>query len=95
LRVGRQLGTRSELLLGAGKISASGQHDAEVVASLPELGVHLNGISQKGDRAIALPTLGRLNALYHQADRHRIGRRNRCGRIGLRSGRRATGAPES
>jgi len=43
----RPFGGGGKLLLGAGKIAPAGQHDAEIVARLPQVGVDGDGLAQE------------------------------------------------
>ena len=86
LRVGRELRGRRELLLGAGEIACVREHDAQVVARLPQVRVDPDRLAQERRRALTLPVLRGLHPLHHLAHSDGVRRRQGDGRLRTRPG---------
>ena len=62
---GASFAAAASCVLRAREIARRGEHDAEVVARLPQVGVDGDGLAQERHRPVALPVLRRLDALHH------------------------------
>src|SRR4051812_27459127 len=76
LAFGRDLRRGAELLFSVGEIAAVREHDAEVVAGLPEIGIDLDRLAKKADRPrLHLRISRRGDALDHALYGEWVGRR--------------------